>query len=69
MSCWLGNVNRLFYICFQPVNIDQEESSDPPIFEWISLDNISSLEQCRNSQQGSAWIVDELGQFNIMPPA
>lgn len=45
----------------EPVNIDQEESSDPPIFEWISLDNISSLEQCRNSQQGSAWIVDELG--------
>ena len=50
----------------QSITIDQEESTDPPTFEWISLDNISYLEHCRNSQQGSTFIVDELGQYNKM---
>lgn len=45
----------------ESITIDQEESTDPPTFEWISLDNISYLEHCRNSQQGSTFIVDELG--------
>lgn len=49
----------------QPINVDQEESTDSPTFEWISLDNVSNLEQCRNSQQGSTLIVDELGQCKI----
>lgn len=57
--------NQLVYLCVQPINIDQEEPTDSPTFEWISLGNITHLEKCRNSRQGSTLIVDELGQHNI----
>ena len=33
-----------------------------PVFHWIPVGNITSLEACRNSQQGHTLVVDELGR-------
>ena len=37
-----------------------------PVFYWLPVANITSLEKCRNSQQGRAMVVDELGGFDSL---
>lgn len=42
---------------------DEEQSTiSVPVFHWIAVHNLTSLDHCRNSKQGHTLIADELGQ-------
>ena len=41
---------------------EHELPSVLPVFHWIPVENMTQLEQCRNSRQGHTIIVDELGE-------
>lgn len=41
---------------------EHELPSVLPVFHWIPVENMTRLEQCRNSRQGHTIIVDELGE-------
>lgn len=46
--------------------LDEEEISKPlPVFKWLPIHNVTYQDHCRNSQQGSSLIVDELGVTKI----
>ncbi|XP_065903296.1 SREBP regulating gene protein-like [Dysidea avara] len=51
----------VWYSTFEVTTLEKKEGTEVLNFEWLPLDNISYLENCRNSAQGSALIVDELG--------
>eukprot|EP00731_Ephydatia_muelleri_P023601 Em0015g1184a len=36
-------------------------STSAPSFAWVSIENVTALESCRNSRQGHTFYVDELG--------
>lgn len=40
---------------------DRTTTSRIPRFSWVAIENITSLEKCRNSVQGPQLIADELG--------
>ncbi len=48
------------------LGISEDPPSELPVFQWIPLHNITSLEECRNSQQGHTLIADELGNHDVV---
>lgn len=43
--------------------LDEEDIPKPlPVFKWLPIHNVTFQDHCRNSQQGSTLIVDELGK-------
>ena len=56
--------SNLFHVCccFSSQSQDEEESTvSVPVFRWIAVHNLTSLDHCRNSKQGHTLITDELG--------
>ncbi len=46
---------------FSQLGVSDDPPSELPVFQWVPLHNITSLNECRNSQQGHTLIADELG--------
>ena len=45
---------------------DEEQTTiSVPVFRWIALHNLTSLDHCRNSKQGHTLIADELGTISL----
>lgn len=53
--------NNIAFFSIQYLDEDDIPKS-LPVFKWLPIHNVTFLEHCRNSQQGSSLIVDELGE-------
>ena len=47
---------------------DDVTPSPLPVFHWLPVANTTTLNACRNSQQGYFTVVDELGEHTPPPP-
>ena len=66
MKCFnLKKVTAIFGFCLLQPNTSYVPLSRAE-FKWLPVQNVTSLDVCRNSQQGSTLAVDELGEARVV---
>ena len=55
------------HVCTWPQVHESERVHIPPVptFDWVAIENVTSLVKCRNSVQGPQLIADELGNNTL----